>query len=82
MKTSFKIPHRMSASVSQWIEENDLLEIISFEWTTNTLTFDNEEDATAFTLRFKFEPDIVVGYRGQTSIDISYYYCPYIPLQI
>ena len=42
--------------------------------------FKNMEDFTAFTLKFsKRPPPQVMGYKGKSSVDSSYYYCPYIP---
>jgi len=72
MEISFKVPHNKLEIISEWLVDNNLLDVISFKWGTNMLTFDNEEDATAFKL--KFEPYVIEA--------VGYFYCPYIPLII
>jgi hypothetical protein len=49
--------------------------------TSKMYFFKELEDFTAFTLKFsKRLPPQVMGYKGKSSVDDSFYYCPYMPL--
>jgi len=42
--------------------------------------FEKDEDLIAFKLKFKPSNNLIVGYKGVTSLDDVYFYAPYIPL--
>jgi len=50
---SFKLPRNdKKSAIESWLIANDMFDRITYEWHANILVFENEEDATAFYLRF------------------------------
>jgi len=53
LPVSYKLPRIVNLGCfEEWLTENDLVDSISYEWITNILSFENEEDAIAFSLKF------------------------------
>lgn len=50
-----------SDRVAEWATDNDMFDRMSYDWIKRVITFENDEDATAFSLRFdinRFETKI------------------------
>ena len=48
---TFKIP-RNTVGVENWLINCDMFNRVSYDWETSLISFDNEEDAVAFSLAF------------------------------
>lgn len=52
----FKLPQSIKDDAGIWLNENELLKSISYDWLTGVLAFEAESDATAFSLKFGIYP--------------------------
>ena len=52
LPVSFKLPKERQEEVGQWLVKNGSVTDVTYDWVRGILTFETEEDASAFTLVF------------------------------
>lgn len=49
---TFKIPREQNQVFGEWIESNNMFDRVTYDWITGEISFGDEDDASAFYLRF------------------------------
>lgn len=52
---SFKLQRQQLDDITNWVLANDMTSRITYDWVSNVLTFEDEDDVVAFTLAFGIE---------------------------
>jgi len=57
--TSYRLTDNISrVTLLEWIKNNGIQENVVYNWVSRVITFENEEDAIAFSLTFGIEREI------------------------